>query len=59
MDLAGPDFQSVLDMSSLLNLNSAGDHMKDDREGNSQGYKVYDMTVSFMKPGGNVMFALY
>ncbi|XP_054481091.1 transcription factor E2F5 [Anoplopoma fimbria] len=33
MDLAGPEFQSVLDMSSLLKLNAAGDHMKDDREG--------------------------
>lgn len=34
MDLAGPEFQSVLDMSSLLKLNTAGDHLKDDREGN-------------------------
>ncbi|XP_030259796.1 transcription factor E2F5 [Sparus aurata] len=33
MDLEGPEFQSVLDMSSLLKLSSAGDHMKDDREG--------------------------
>ncbi|XP_030017146.1 transcription factor E2F5 [Sphaeramia orbicularis] len=31
MDLAGPEFQSVLDVSSLLKLNSVGDHMKDDR----------------------------
>ncbi|XP_071348846.1 transcription factor E2F5 [Trachinotus anak] len=33
MDLTGPEFQSVLDVSSLLKLNTAGDHMKDDREG--------------------------
>ncbi|XP_070701543.1 transcription factor E2F5 [Pempheris klunzingeri] len=33
MDLAGPEFHSVLDVSSLLKLNSAGDHVKDDREG--------------------------
>ncbi|XP_035526279.1 transcription factor E2F5-like [Morone saxatilis] len=33
MDLAGPEFQSVLDVSSLLKLNAAGDVMKDDREG--------------------------
>lgn len=58
MDMAGPDFQSVLDMSSLLKLNTAGDHLKDDREGNSQGYEVYDMTVYSVKPGGNLMFAL-
>ncbi|XP_074507858.1 transcription factor E2F5 isoform X1 [Sebastes fasciatus] len=32
MDLAGQEFQSVLDVSSLLKLNAAGDHMKDDRE---------------------------
>lgn len=37
MDLEGPEFQSVLDMSSLLKLSSAGDHMKDDREGKAQG----------------------
>lgn len=59
MDLAGPDFQSVLDVSSLLKLNTAGDHLKDDREGNSQGYEVYDMTVYSVKPGVNLMFALY
>ncbi|XP_069013865.1 transcription factor E2F5 [Embiotoca jacksoni] len=33
MDLAGPDFQSMLDVSSLLKLSAAGDHVKDDREG--------------------------
>ncbi|XP_044077001.1 transcription factor E2F5 isoform X1 [Siniperca chuatsi] len=33
MDLVGPEFQSVLDVSSLLKLNATGDHMKDDREG--------------------------
>ncbi|KAG8014281.1 Transcription factor E2F5 [Nibea albiflora] len=33
MDLVGSEFQSVLDVSSLLKLNAAGDHMKDDREG--------------------------
>ncbi|KAM4551963.1 transcription factor E2F5 [Odontesthes bonariensis] len=33
MDLAGPEFQSVLDVSSLLKLGAAGEHMKDDREG--------------------------
>ncbi len=37
MDLAGTEFQSVLDVSSLLKLNAAGDHMKDDREGKAQG----------------------
>ncbi|XP_058504539.1 transcription factor E2F5 [Solea solea] len=33
MDLVDPEFQSVLDVSSLLKLHTAGDHMKDDREG--------------------------
>ncbi|XP_053185965.1 transcription factor E2F5 [Scomber japonicus] len=33
MHLAGHEFQSVLDMSTLLKLNAPGDHMKDDREG--------------------------
>lgn len=33
MDLAGPEFQSELDMSSFLRLNSAGDHLKEDEEG--------------------------
>lgn len=37
MDLVGPVFQSVLDMSSLLKLNATGDHMKDDREGKEMG----------------------
>ncbi|TKS79610.1 Transcription factor E2F5 [Collichthys lucidus] len=32
MDLVGSEFQSVLDVSSLLKLSTAGDHMKDDRE---------------------------
>ncbi|XP_029380418.1 transcription factor E2F5 [Echeneis naucrates] len=32
MDLAGSEFQPVLDVSSLLKLSTAGDHMKDDRE---------------------------
>ncbi|KAL7387097.1 hypothetical protein ABVT39_018240 [Epinephelus coioides] len=32
MDLGGPEFQSVLDVSGLLKLNAAGDHMKDNRE---------------------------
>ncbi|XP_053294383.1 transcription factor E2F5 [Pleuronectes platessa] len=32
MDLAGSEFQSVLDVNSLLVLSAAGDHMKDDRE---------------------------
>ncbi|XP_037314257.2 transcription factor E2F5 isoform X2 [Pungitius pungitius] len=32
MDLTGPEFQSVLDMSSLLKLSAAGDHVKDNRE---------------------------
>lgn len=59
MDLVGPDFQSVLDVSSLLKLNSVGDHMKDNKEGKSQGYKIYDTRVSWMKPWGNVIFALY
>ena len=36
MDLAGPEFQSELDVSSLLKLSAAGDHMKDDREGEEQ-----------------------
>lgn len=33
MDLVGPEFQSVLDVSTLLKLNTAEDHTKDDREG--------------------------
>ncbi|KAG7228990.1 hypothetical protein INR49_013223 [Caranx melampygus] len=33
MDLAGSELQSALDVSSLLKLNAAGDHMKDTREG--------------------------
>ncbi|XP_008284991.1 transcription factor E2F5 [Stegastes partitus] len=32
-DLAGPEFQSMLDVSSLLTLSAAGDHVKDDGEG--------------------------
>lgn len=33
VDLAGSEFQSELDMSSFLRLNSAGDHLKEDEEG--------------------------
>ncbi|XP_060901077.1 transcription factor E2F5-like [Labrus mixtus] len=33
LDLEDPDFQPVLEVSSLLKLSAAGDHMKDDREG--------------------------
>ncbi|XP_047445616.1 transcription factor E2F5 [Mugil cephalus] len=33
IDLAGPEFQSVLDVSTLLRLSAAGDHMKDDGGG--------------------------
>lgn len=33
MDLAAQDFHPGLDMSSLLKLNAAGDHMKDGRAG--------------------------
>ncbi|XP_022072927.1 transcription factor E2F5 [Acanthochromis polyacanthus] len=33
MDLAGPEFQSMLDVSSLLKLSAAGDHMRNVREG--------------------------
>ncbi|TNN55447.1 Transcription factor E2F5 [Liparis tanakae] len=33
MDLAAQDFQAGLDVSSLLKLNAAGDHMKDGRAG--------------------------
>ncbi|XP_061550219.1 transcription factor E2F5 [Phycodurus eques] len=32
MDLAGPQFQSVLDMSSLLRHNSIGEHMKEEKD---------------------------
>nr|XP_040027529.1 transcription factor E2F5 isoform X2 [Gasterosteus aculeatus aculeatus] len=32
MELTGPEFQSLLDVSSLLKLSAAEDHMKDDRE---------------------------
>lgn len=32
MDLEGQDFQSELDMDSFLKVNSAGDHMKENRE---------------------------
>ncbi|XP_030607970.1 transcription factor E2F5 isoform X2 [Archocentrus centrarchus] len=33
MDLVDQEFQSVLDVNSLLKFSTAGDHMKDDREG--------------------------
>lgn len=33
LDLAGPEFQSELDVSSLLKLSTAEEHMKDDKEG--------------------------
>uniref|UniRef100_A0A3P8PK17 E2F/DP family winged-helix DNA-binding domain-containing protein n=1 Tax=Astatotilapia calliptera TaxID=8154 RepID=A0A3P8PK17_ASTCA len=33
MDLVDQEFQSVLDVSSLLKLSATGDHMKDNREG--------------------------
>lgn len=33
MDLAGQEFHSDLDMDSFLKLNSAGDHVKEAREG--------------------------
>ncbi|KAF7668414.1 hypothetical protein LDENG_00014560 [Lucifuga dentata] len=33
MELAAQDFQPVLDVSSLLKLNTAGEYMKEDREG--------------------------
>lgn len=39
MDLAGPEFQSVLDVSSLLKLNTDGDHMKDSTEGKAERWK--------------------
>jgi len=39
MDLAGPEFQSVLDVNSLLKLGAAGEHMKDDREGEMLWYE--------------------
>ncbi|XP_055359805.1 transcription factor E2F5 isoform X2 [Betta splendens] len=32
MDLLGPEFQSVLDVCTLLKLNAAEDHMKEDKE---------------------------
>lgn len=35
MDLAGQEFQSELDMDSFLKLSSAGDHLKEAREGES------------------------
>lgn len=37
MDLVGSEFQSVLDVNSLLKLSAAGDQMRDDREGKEQG----------------------
>lgn len=33
IDLTSPEFPSVLDISNLLKLSAAGDHVKDDREG--------------------------
>ncbi|MED6247696.1 hypothetical protein ATANTOWER_013664 [Ataeniobius toweri] len=33
IDLEDPEFQSVLDVSSLLRLSTGGDSMRDDREG--------------------------
>lgn len=33
------EFQSVLDVSSLLKLSATGDHMKDNREGEAQGFE--------------------
>lgn len=35
MNLAGQEFQSELVMESFLKLNSAGDHLKEAREGES------------------------
>lgn len=55
MYLAGPDFQSVLDMNSLLKLNTVGDHIKEDRDGNSQGYETLNFTGYAVKPGGKLM----
>ncbi|XP_049888591.1 transcription factor E2F5-like isoform X1 [Epinephelus moara] len=46
MDLGGPEFQSVLDVSGLLKLNAAGDHMKDDRE------EAVDLIDELMSTGG-------
>ncbi|MEQ2223955.1 hypothetical protein ILYODFUR_002470 [Ilyodon furcidens] len=36
IDLEDPEFQSVLDVSSLLRLSTGGDSMRDDREGEAQ-----------------------
>lgn len=34
LDLAGPDFQSVLDIRSLLKPNTADEQLKDNKAGN-------------------------
>lgn len=39
MDLVDQEFQSVLDVSSLLKLSATEDHMKDNREGEAQGFE--------------------
>lgn len=53
MDLVDQEFQSVLDVSSLLKLSATGDHMKDNREGEAQGYE-YNQKSLF--PFFNVYF---
>ncbi|XP_074545001.1 transcription factor E2F5 isoform X2 [Halichoeres trimaculatus] len=45
MDLVDPDFQSVLEVSSLLKLNASVDHMKDDKE-------AVDLIDEFMSTDG-------
>ncbi|XP_056277389.1 transcription factor E2F5 isoform X4 [Pseudoliparis swirei] len=42
MDLAAQDFHPGLDMSSLLKLNAAGDHMKDGRAGIDYSFNLDD-----------------
>lgn len=39
IDLVDQEFQSVLDVSSLLKLSATEDHMKDNQEGEAQGFE--------------------
>lgn len=47
IDLAAPEFQSVLDVSTLLKLSAAGDHMKDDGGGECEhkGLSLYSKCI--------------
>lgn len=46
LDLMGPEFQPVMDMSNLLKLSGAGDHLRDDRAA------AADLIEEFMSADG-------